>query len=145
MSGSGSSSGTTSAPINVDQDALSGFMNSQAGTPFKSQYVPGSSYYNEGNANVGLGPNGQNQGDVSGMLSAFAAWQADQGNANQTWSNYAKLVGQQGGGEGTSTILGSAALTPYQSILAAQQGTGVIGNPTNTTTLQAQQKKVGAP
>ena len=45
--------------------------------------------------------------DITAMMHAYDAWNADQTNTQQTWQNYATLVAQQAGGEGQSTILGT--------------------------------------
>ena len=81
------------------------------------------------------------QGEDPSLMAQFQAWQADQNNANQTWSNYAKLVARQGGPEGAQTVTGA-----YQSILAAQTSAGTVGNPASYQSVMNQTRKtVGAP
>lgn len=86
---------------------------------------------------------GPSENAPASLASDFSTWMTDQTNANNTWQNYANLVAKQAGGEGQGTILGNANLTPYQSILTAQQNT--IGNPATTNAIQNTQKRVGAP
>lgn len=155
MGGSGSS---TSQQYDFDQSGLAQFVATKEGSQYAGQYKPGAYYYKIGNSiqtysppagAKGFNPNQMNGmpivgADVSSMVSAYLAWKADQQNANQTWQNYADLVSKQAGGEGQDTILASAT-NPYQSLIAAQQNAGVVGNPNTRQPLIPSRKGLGAP
>lgn len=149
MGGSGASAYNPDTDIN--QNDLSTFVNSTSqGAQYSDQLgaiKSGGLYYNGANYATSIADQSLNSGsqDVSSFIGAYKAWQADQGNANNTWSNYANLVAQQAGGEGQQTILGGAGGNPY-SALSAQQGTAAVGDQTIKPTISlGAQRRVGAP
>jgi len=159
MGGSGAS---TATPYSVNEDQLAKFISTQEGQQYAGQYVPGATYSQIGTSiqrgsagdptdiqnqknNSGWGAGTLVGPDVSSMMAAFNAWVADQSNANQTWQNYSDLIAKEAGGEGQDTILAKAASNPYQSLLAAQQNAGVVGNPAAAKQLVPSRKGYGAP
>lgn len=162
--GGGGNSGPTYTPYSVDQNALQNWINSTAqgsqyaGQLKSAQATPGYNFAQQGSSIVTLGQGGAEGMDVTGMMTAFQAWQTDQTNAASGWQSYSNLVAKEGGSngsEGTSSILSGSAATPYQTILAAQQALGNpsvgqaagVGNPTSgsPTVAPSIQVRTGSP
>lgn len=103
-------SNNTYTPSNFDPDMINAFATTDAG----KKYSPAQIKQLHTATNVVEGPN--SLGDIAkadnsvidqGFLAAFNAYRTDQKNANTAWQSYATLVGQQAGGEGQQTIIGS--------------------------------------
>ncbi len=93
-----------------------GMIDAFASTDMGKKYTPFQITQLRHATNVKEGPN--SLGDVSGLdnrvidqgfLAAFNSYRKDQENAGRAWQSYATLVGQQGGGGGQQTIIGSPA------------------------------------
>lgn len=139
MGGGGSSNTPTWQPYSVDQQALQNFIRSTsegqqyAGQWKQVQAVPGYNFAKGQTGNIQTLGGTSNGPDVTGLMTAFQAWQTDQNNAQTGWESYSNLIAKEGGSngsEGTTSILSGSAATPYQTILAAQSA---LGNPSSGT------------
>jgi hypothetical protein len=132
MGGGGSNNGPQATQF-TDTAGLQQWVNSTTqGAQYKATLAqqgntPFYSTPNGWQSNPAAGPGASNEA-LTAMLDAYSGWTSAQNNAQQTWQNYATRVGQQAGGQGQSTILGS----PTQPTSAIGQAAGVnrmVGKP----------------
>ena len=133
MSGSGSNSPGNSTQYTPDPTQLAGFVNNTTqGAQYKGALasLQGQQIYKNANG-YSIGSGGQWAGgttDQTGLLNAFQNWQSDQTNTQNAWQSYATSVQQQGGGQGTQTILGSPT-QQTSAIGTAANVNKIVGRP----------------